>query len=115
MIHQGWVVTNTRFSVDALQYGNCIGLKLIGWDYPKVGSLKEQIDTLGLFPITCLTSISKSEKQILLDRKIVLCQELKDNRKLLEQIGIRSTRLDVVLQEVHQLCKHLLNNKISNK
>lgn len=32
---QGWVVTNTRFTEDALIYGNCVGLYLLSWDYPK--------------------------------------------------------------------------------
>ncbi|RZK62264.1 MAG: ATPase, partial [Pedobacter sp.] len=31
-LHQGWVVTNTRFTTDAIHYGTCAGLKLIGWN-----------------------------------------------------------------------------------
>ena len=68
-VHQGWLVTNTRFSSDAIQYGVCAGLKLLGWDYPVNESLKDQIDALGLYPITCLTSLTKTEKQRLLDMK----------------------------------------------
>ncbi len=107
--YQGWVVTNTRFSADAIQYGTCAGLKLLGWDYPVKGSLKDQIDTLGLYPVTCLTSLTKTEKQRLLDRKIVLCKELLNNEKLLEQTGVKSSRIAIVLQETHQLCRHLTN------
>lgn len=33
---EGWVVTNTRFTEDALQYGKCIGLYLLSWDYRKM-------------------------------------------------------------------------------
>jgi len=109
--YQGWVVTNTRFSTDAIQYGTCAGLKLIGWDYPLAGSLKDQIDTLGLYPITCLTSLTKNEKQSLLDRKIVLCKDILQNEKLLEQIGVMSSRIDIVLQETHQLCKLLTSEQ----
>jgi hypothetical protein len=105
--YQGVVVTNTRFSSDAIQYGTCAGLKLIGWDYPLKGSLKDMVDTLGLYPITCLTSLSKIEKQRLLDRNIVLCKELESNKKLLEEMGIKISRMDNVLQETHLLCKHL--------
>lgn len=110
-LYQGWVVTNTRFSSDAIQYGTCAGLKLIGWNYPAKGSLKDQIDTLGLYPITCLTSLTKNEKQDLLDKKIVLCKEIDQNRKLLEQIGVKPSRIDIILQETHLLCKHLTNNE----
>lgn len=104
---EGWLVTNTRFSEDAIQYGTCAGLKLIGWDYPLKNGLKDQIDKLALYPITCLTSLTKSEKQWLLDRRIVLCREVGDNLKLLEQMEIKSTRMDIISQEIHLLCKNL--------
>ncbi len=110
-VFQGWVVTNTRFSVDAIQYGTCAGLHLIGWDYPVKESLKDQIDELGLYPITCLTSLTKTEKQFFLDKKIVLCHELYDNTKLLEQAGIKPSRIDIILKEVFELCRQLLNDK----
>jgi len=105
--YQGWVVTNTRFSNDAMQYGLCVGLKLIGWDSPGKGSLKDQIDSLGLYPITCLTSLTKEEKQNLLDKKIVLCQELYYNPKILEQTGVNPSRVAIALEETQQLCKQL--------
>ena len=108
--HQGWVVTNTRFSSDAIQYGNCVGLKLLGWDYPIKGSLKELIDTLGLYPITCLTKLTKTEKNNLLDRKIVLCKEICENEQYLVQAGINPTRIKSVLEEATQLCQHLIEN-----
>jgi len=102
---QGWLVTNTRFTVDAMQYGSCTGLHLLGWDHPFKGSLKEQIDTYKLYPITCLTTLTRFEKQQLLDREIVLCIDLLKNDSLLHKIGIKSTRGSVVLQEAKQLCQ----------
>ncbi|MGZ4089758.1 MAG: restriction endonuclease, partial [Bacteroidia bacterium] len=106
-VHQGWVVTNTRFTDDAIQYGTCIGLKLIGWDYPDGESLRSRIDTLGLYPITCLVTLSKIEKQKLLDKKIVLCKEIDHNKDLLLSIGINSSRIKGVIEEVSRLCEHL--------
>lgn len=102
-IHQGWLVTNTRFSKDAIQYGNCVGLHLMGWDYPLRGSLKDKIDTLGLYPITCLTSLSKIDKQRLLERKIVLCKELDHDEELLRSIGIKQKRIGTILAETEKL------------
>lgn len=111
---EGWVVTNTRFSADAIQFGTCAGLKLTGWDYPLKDSLKDQIDKLGLYPVTCLTSLSKSEKQLILEKGIVLCKELDKNRKLLEQIGLKPLRIDIVLQETYLLCRHLNDSESAN-
>ena len=105
--YQGWVVTNTKFSKDALQYGTCAGLNLLSWDYPTGGGLREQIDSHGLYPITCLTSLTKSEKQKLLDKKIVLCKEINSDEKLLETIGVKQSRIYTVMKEVQQLCKNL--------
>lgn len=103
--HQGWVVTNTKFSTDAVQYGNCAGLKLLGWDYPNKESLREQINKSGLYPITCLTTLTKVEKQRLLDKKIVLCMELCKDHQLLMNIGISESRIEKILKEAHILCE----------
>ncbi len=105
----GWVVTNTRFSADAILYGTCSGLTLLGWDYPQKAGLKDRIDLLGLYPITCLTSLTKVEKQRLLDKKIVLCKEIYNNEQLLETSGIKTARIPTVMKEAKQLCQHLLN------
>lgn len=108
---QGWVVTNTRFSKDAIQYGACAGLKLIGWDYPVNDGLKELIDRLALYPITCLTSLTKTEKQALLDQQVVLCKEIYDKPALLTRLEIKPSRMNTINQEIHQLCKNLLTNE----
>jgi Holliday junction resolvase-like predicted endonuclease len=103
---EGWVVTNTRFTSDAEQYGNCAGLHLISWDTPKGKSIKERIDRSGLHPITSLTSISSTEKQALLDMDVVLCSELMKAPQLLGKIGVSKRRTNRVNEEVHQLCKY---------
>ena len=108
---QGWLVTNTRFSKDAIQYGTCAGLKLTGWDYPAKEGLKDLIDHLALYPITCLTSLTKSEKQRLLDHKVVLCKEIYDKPSLLAPLEIKSLRMNTINQEIHQLCKNLLTTQ----
>jgi hypothetical protein len=103
--HQGWVVTNTRFTTDAIQYGTCAGLNLISWDYPKKGSLRERIDRSGLHPLTCLTTLTKKEKQLLLDLGIVLCKELCQQEQLLKEVGVLPTRAQKVMEEAGLLCE----------
>ncbi|GAB2776607.1 restriction endonuclease [Salinimicrobium soli] len=103
---EGWVVTNTRFTADALVYGKCAGLKLVSWDTPKGESLKERIDHLGLYPITVSTILSKREKQFLLSREVVLCRDLLKEDFLLDQLEISAHRKKKILNEMHVLCKH---------
>lgn len=105
--HRGWVVTNTKFTADAIQYGTCVGLKLVGWDYPAKESLKDLIDTEGLYPITCLTTLRKSEKLFLLDNKVVLCKEICGHSHWLSSAGISPERIKGILEEGISLCKNL--------
>lgn len=102
--HQGWVVTNTKFTSDAIQYGTCAGLNLLGWDYPTKGSLNELIDNSGLHPITCLTTLTKVEKQHLLENKILLCREICEKPTLLDSLDITPVRKVKILEEGRELC-----------
>ncbi|MEZ5196746.1 MAG: restriction endonuclease [Bacteroidales bacterium] len=99
--HQGWIVTNTRFTDDAIRFGKCAGLKLISWDYPQQGSLKQRIDSSGLHPVTALSGITKAEKQEVLNKDIVLCRDLKPEHLL--EIGIRENRIKKIMEEVNEL------------
>ena len=101
---QGWVVTNTRFTGDAEQYGNCAGLTLLSWDSPKEGSLKQRIDRAGLHPITSLTTLTKAEKKMLLSQDVVLSSELCNRPNLLQMEGISKNRKKRILKEAHDLC-----------
>lgn len=100
-----WVATNTRFTQDAIQYGNCIGLYLLSWDRPKGDSLRERIDRLALHPLTSSTLLTQREKQFLLDRGIVLCRELKEQVFWLDHLGVSDKRKERILSEAKQLCE----------
>jgi len=102
--NEGWVVTNTRFTSDALQYGNCAGLKLLSWDYPKNEGLKDRIDRLALYPITVSTLLTQREKQFLLSRDVVLCRDLINDDFYLDHLGISDTRKTKILKEINTLC-----------
>ncbi|MCX2839758.1 restriction endonuclease [Salinimicrobium sp. MT39] len=101
--HEGWVITNTRFTKDAIAYGQCVGLKLLGWDFPKGEGLKERIDKLGLYPITVSTLLSTREKQFLLSRDNVLCRQLLKDDFLLDQLEISKNRKKRILKEMQEL------------
>lgn len=101
---EGWVVTNTRFTSDAVDFGSCAGLKLLSWDYPKDNGLKDRIDRLGLYPITVSTLLTKREKNFLLGRDIVLCKQLLNDRFYLDHLGISDSRKSKILNEIALLC-----------
>jgi len=103
-LNEGWVVTNTRFTKDALQYGKCAGLNLLSWDYPKEDALKDKIDRLGLYPITVSTLLTNREKQFLLSRDVVLCRELIHDNFYLDNLGVSVIRKKRILDDMLQLC-----------
>ena len=103
ILTNGWVVTNTRFTEDALQYGKCANLYLLSWDYPKDNALKDRIDRLGLYPITVSTLLTNREKQFLLSRDVVLCRELIGDVFYLDHLGISETRKERILNEIKAL------------
>ncbi|PKD16791.1 ATPase [Salegentibacter salinarum] len=103
---EGWVVTNTRFTSDAVKYAKCANLKLLSWDYPKGEGLKDRIDQLGLYPITVSTLLSEREKNFLLSRDVVLCKELINDNFFLDHLGINNPRKKRILEEMKDLCKH---------
>jgi len=102
--NQGWVVTNTRFTVDAIQYGKCVGLYLLSWDYPEGNSIRNRIDRIGLYPITTSTLLTAREKQFLLSHDVVLCKQLLKDEFYLDHLGISETRQQKILKEIKQLC-----------
>lgn len=104
--HKGWLYTNTRFSADAIQFGECAGLGMVSWDYPEQNSLKSKINLLKLYPITALPSLSNQDKQKILNNDIVLCKEICDNPKLLDDLGISTSKRKRILKEANELCNH---------
>lgn len=102
---KGWVVTNTRFTNDAIQYGQCAGLHLIGWDYPQKGSLKELIEFSGLYPITCITNLTKAEIDVLLGENILLCKTIGENPNLLNKLNIGTARMKQIIAQCRALYK----------
>lgn len=103
-LKQGWLITNTRFSSDAIDYSECVGLQLLSWDYPEGSGLKQNIDRYALYPITTLTLLSKHEKSLLMKNDVILIKELYDNTQSMEKIGVSTTRIKRIMAEVKNLC-----------
>lgn len=103
--YRGGVITNTRFSDDAQSYGHCAGMLMLSWDAPQGDSLKDRIDRSGLHPLTSLISLTKAQKQQLLEHELVLCRDLADKRHLLEAMHISERQIGKILREAASLIK----------
>jgi hypothetical protein len=104
-VDEGWLMTNTRFTRNAVRYGKCSGLTMVGWDYPRGNGILDMIEKSGVHPLTCLTTLTDSEKRKFLEKNIVLCKSITQGKHLLQEFGISSQKTDEVLEEASRLCK----------
>lgn len=104
-LDEGWLVTNTKFSSTAIEYGSCQGgLKMIGWNYPPNGNLHDMILDAKLHPLTCLVNLTGRQKKVLLEKGIVLCKTLAENNELLTEVaGLSEKEVKDVLEEIAML------------
>jgi len=66
------IVTNSKFTDEALRYSSCKKLELLGWNYPKDDGLEDMVEGKKLYPLTILPSFRGR-----------LAEELKKQRKML--------------------------------
>jgi hypothetical protein len=107
LISKCWIVTNNRFTSDAITFAKCSKLNLLCWNYPENNNLKTKNDINHLYPITCLTTLSLAEKDKLLVMDVILVKELINNSESLEKIGLSLNRIKNVLKEASELCEYL--------
>lgn len=107
LISKCWIVSNNRFTSDAIDFAKCSKLNLLSWNYPENNSLKTKNDLNLLYPITCLTTLSLSEKDKLLVMEIILVKEIINNSECLEKIGLTPNRIVNVLKEASELCQFI--------
>lgn len=101
--NHAWLITNTSFTSEAIKYGTCAGLALTGWNYPRGYTLQDIVQRTQTHPITCLTTLSNTNKDQLLNRGIVLCNDILSNTQALENIGMNKGRITATLNEIKNL------------
>ena len=99
----GGIVTNTRFTDDAIAFGESAGLKLLSWDYPRGAGLREIIDREKIFPVTVLTRLTTAQKQLLMERGIVICRQIAEDESVLDVLGLDGAKRQKVLDEVREV------------
>ncbi len=107
---QGWIVTNTRFSTDAEDYGVCAGLHMVSWSFPEHDNLRQVVEKYALFPATALTTLSGKQKQFLLEKGIILVEQLLQHPEIMADFGLTEKKRQDILSEAAALSAvgHLL-------
>ncbi len=101
--NQGWLVTNTKFSVDTLEYANCSGLNLLGWKYPKDNSLQKMLEAKKLYPMRTADSDTLGK---LSEAQMLFCKDLLEHgiEELQNMTGISPRKLRQLQEEARLVC-----------
>lgn len=100
---QFWLVTNTKFTTDAIRFAESTGLVVVGWDYPRNRGLKLFLDESGLLPLTCLSTLPRSHKRALLARGLVLCRDLARQPEILAHLSMSKQVRAAVQRELDEV------------
>ena len=107
LIPKGMLVTNTRFSSEAVRYSECVGLKAIGWKHPVGESLEKIIEHGKTYPVTALPSVNRKNVGVLLKHDIVT---VKDLEKISAVALSKATGFDVkeslrMIKQAYSICQ----------
>lgn len=106
-----WLISNTSFSEDAIRYSTCAGLRLWGANFPPQNTLQDVIRDNGLDPVTCLSSLKKTEKRMLIESDILMAKDIRDNPEVLKSIGLETVRIKRVLNEINHILPPIKTTK----
>ena len=99
----GWVVTNTRFTSDAIEYGKCCGLNMLSWDYPSGNGMKNIIDREKIYPVTVLHYLTHKQKQYLMEKGIVICRQITANPEILSTLHLTHIQEKHLMDELKEI------------
>lgn len=102
-IDRGLLVTNTKFTSEAVAYAECAGVELLGWGYPTHDNLFLRMSRAKVYPITTLGGLTRTEKRLLVERGVVAVDEILADRRLLDVLRLPVARVGEVLAEAEGL------------
>lgn len=98
-ITRGILVTNTKFTSEAIAFAECAGIELLGWGYPEHGTLFERMNRAKVYPITALTGLTRAEKRLLIEQGTITAGEILDNRAALDVLHLSPDRVGELIAE----------------
>ncbi|RLE60604.1 MAG: hypothetical protein DRJ35_02780 [Thermoprotei archaeon] len=93
-----WLATNTKFSEEAIQYVQCVGMKATAWSYPPGEALEDLVEKTRLYPLTILDDIPRRFRVKLLKAGMVTLRDFvsAQPRRLAEITGLSEHDIEVL-------------------
>lgn len=102
-IDRGFLITNTKFTSEAIEYALCAGVELLGWQYPEHDNLFTRMSRSRVYPVTALTGLSLSEKRLLVNQRTVAADMLLSDPRSLDILRLSSARTGEIRAEAREL------------
>lgn len=102
---RGILITNTEFTETAEKYSKCADIELISWNYPAKGNLYSLIDETNAHPITVMITLTKAQKEFLINNEVICCDEIKNNLEVLRKIVSDETKISNIIREAEIICE----------
>ncbi|MCW4029953.1 MAG: restriction endonuclease [Candidatus Bathyarchaeota archaeon] len=108
-IDRALLVTNTRYSEHAINYGGCRGILQVGWASPEGWGLRDVVERHRLYPLSCLRGLNPSVRLRLVEMGIVLIPQLlqQDSRYLERKLGLSPEAVASILEKVRHTTETL--------
>lgn len=100
---EGEIVTNTRFSADSIAFGEGVGLKLLGWDYPYHEGLKEIIENEKIYPITLISSIPLDVRKLMYKDNLTTTRQILENNSILDSYKMSQDKKQRIIDQINSL------------
>ncbi len=96
-----WLACNTRASIEARRYAECVGMTLLCWRYPRNRGLETLIEKKNLYPITMLRSLDRKSMDRLSRAGCMLIKDLTENEFHAMEVKTRLTtkKLRSIMEE----------------
>jgi len=98
-----WLITNTKFSDHAKQFGLCKKMGLLGWNWPENGGLAYYIKKAKFWPITILSNIDNNIRKILFKEGIILISDLLKPNFTLKNGKISQKKISIIQEEAQKV------------
>ncbi len=102
-LDRGILITNTKFSTDAIAYAECAGVELLGWSYPHGNDLFMRLTRAGVYPITTLTELTHAEKKILIEQGVITASQIISDPEALDTLHLSASRVGDIKAEIDGL------------
>jgi len=102
-IDRGLLITNTKFTSEAIAYAECAGVELLGWGYPVNDNLFMRMSRARVYPVTTLTGLSRAEKSLLIGQGTIVVDQIIQDRRVLDVLHLPSEQVGELRAEAEGL------------